>query len=177
MTIEGSCLFVADIALGADGKVYFTDSDTGILWIYSNGELKNWISEGLNRPNGLYIEDDRVLLTSSGSQDLKIIDKTTGTFETVTTEIGHGDGVEFTGNKGHHITSNWAGEIFLILPDYGKVSLLKTSNRDYSGLKIRCLLTILAGFCLVFQKSPVVFSKSEVLLTVVGKWVGFCWFV
>ena len=133
--VEGAS-FLNDIAIGADGKVYFSDSDTGFLWIYSNGTIKSWITEGLDRPNGLFVEETRVLLTSAGSQDLKIIDKTTGTFKTVTTEIGQGDGVEFTGNEGHYITSSWAGEIFLIFPDYTKVSLLKTSDQEINTADI-----------------------------------------
>ncbi|MCK4747419.1 MAG: hypothetical protein KAT15_10300 [Bacteroidales bacterium] len=133
--VEGAS-FLNDIAVGADGKVYFSDSDTGFLWIYSNGELRSWITEGLERPNGLYIEDTRVLLTSSGSQDLKVIDKSTGKIETVTTEIGHGDGIEFTGKEGHYITSSWAGEVFLIFPDYSKVSLLKTSDQKINSADI-----------------------------------------
>ena len=133
--VEGAS-FLNDVAVGADGKVYFSDSDTGIIWIYSNGELTSWITEGLERPNGLYIEEDRVLLASSGSQDLKIIDKSTGTYKTVTTEIGAGDGVEFTGKKGHYITSSWTGEVFLILPDYTKVSLLKTSDQEINSADI-----------------------------------------
>lgn len=133
--VEGAS-FLNDIAIGADGKVYFSDSDTGFLWIYSGGTIKSWITEGLDRPNGLFVEEKRVLLTSAGSQDLKIIDKTTGTFKTVTTEIGQGDGVEFTGNKGHYITSSWAGEIFLIFPDYTKVSLLKTSDQEINTADI-----------------------------------------
>ncbi len=133
--VEGAS-FLNDIAIGAEGKVYFSDSDTGFLWIYSNGKLKSWITEGLDRPNGLFVEETRVLLTSAGSQDLKIINKSTGTFETVTTEIGQGDGVEFTGNKGHYITSSWAGEVFLIFPDYSKVSLLKTSDQKINTADI-----------------------------------------
>jgi len=133
--VEGAS-FLNDIALDADGKVYLSDSDTGILWIYSNGELRSWISDGLNRPNGLYVEDTRVLLTCSGSQDLKIIDKTTGAIKVVTTGIGHGDGVEFTGKEGHYITSSWAGEVFLIFPDYSKVSLLKTSDQEINSADI-----------------------------------------
>lgn len=135
ITVDGAT-FLNDVAVGADGKVYFSDSDTGIIWIYSNGELKSWITEGLERPNGLFIEEDRVLLASSGSQDLKIIDKSTGTYKTVTSEIGHGDGVEFTGKEGHYITSSWAGEVFLILPDYTKVSLLKTSDQEINSADI-----------------------------------------
>ncbi len=128
--------FLNDVAIDSEGKVYISDSDTGILWIYNKGELVSWITEGLSRPNGLFIEETRVLLTSSGSEDLKIIDKTTGEFEVVTTEIGIGDGIEFTGKEGHYITSSWSGEVFLILPDYSKVSLLKTSEQEINSADI-----------------------------------------
>lgn len=133
--VEGAS-FLNDIAIGADGKIYFTDSDTGIVWIYSDGDLKQWLTEGLSRPNGLYIEADRVLLTSSGSQDLRIINKVTGEMNVVTTEIGHGDGIEFTGKEGYYITSSWSGEVFLIKPDYSKVSLLKTSDQEINSADI-----------------------------------------
>jgi hypothetical protein len=133
--VEGAA-FLNDVAVGADGKVYFSDSDTGILWIYSDGELKPWITEGLDRPNGLCVEGSRVLLTSSGSQDLKIIDKSTGSVETVTTGIGVGDGIEFTGEEGTYLTSSWAGEVFLIHPDFSKVSLLKTSDQGINSADI-----------------------------------------
>jgi WD40 repeat protein len=133
--VEGAS-FLNDVAVGSDGKVYFTDSDTGVLWIYQKGDLTMWITEGLNRPNGLYVEEDRILLTSSGSSDLKIFDKSTGEFKVVTTEIGHGDGIEFTGKEGHYLTSSWAGEIFLIFPDFSKVSLLKTSDKEVNSADI-----------------------------------------
>jgi hypothetical protein len=130
--VEGAS-FLNDISIDADGTVYFSDSDTGILWKYSNGTLTPWVQEGLERPNGLFVEKERVLLTSSGSQDLKVINKSTGAFETVTTEIGFGDGIEFTGKKGHYIVSSWAGEVFLIFPDFTKVSLLKTSDQEINS--------------------------------------------
>ena len=133
--VEGAS-FLNDVAVSTDGKVYFSDSDTGNLWIYSDGELTPWITEGLERPNGLYVEKDRVLLTSSGSQDLRVIDRSSAEMETVTTGIGAGDGVEFTGNEGYYLTSSWAGEVFLIYPDYSKVSLLKTSDREINSADI-----------------------------------------
>ncbi len=133
--VEGAT-FLNDVAVSPDGKVYFTDSDTGYIWIYSGGKLQKWITEGLERPNGLYIEEDRVLLTSSGSQDLKIINRSTGEAKVVTTDIGHGDGIEFTGTKGFYITSSWSGEVFLISPDYNKLSLLKTSDQEINSADI-----------------------------------------
>lgn len=128
--------FLNDVAVGSDGTVYFTDSNTGIIWTYSDGELNSWISSGLSRPNGLFVENDRVLLTSSGSEDLKIIDKSTGEMETVTSGIGRGDGVEYTGMEGYYLTSSWSGEVFLIYPDYSKVSLLKTSDQEINSADI-----------------------------------------
>ena len=132
----GGASFLNDIAIDTDGTVYFTDSDTGWIWKYKEGKMELWITEGLERPNGLYIEDSRVLLTSSGSSDLKVIDKATGEYKTVTTDIGHGDGVEFTGKEGHYIVTSWAGEIFLVLPDHSKVSLLKTSDQKVNSADI-----------------------------------------
>ncbi|MFH0756977.1 MAG: gluconolaconase [Bacteroidota bacterium] len=125
-----------DVAVGEDGKVYFSDSGTGWLWICENGETKPWIREGLQRPNGLFVEEARVLLASSESSDLKVIDKATGTFETVTTGIGQGDGVESTGQEGTYIVTSWAGEIFLVLPDFSKVTLLKTSDQGINSADI-----------------------------------------
>jgi dipeptidyl aminopeptidase/acylaminoacyl peptidase len=133
--VEGATM-LNDVAVGADGKVYFSDSDQGVVWIYGDGALKQWITEGLERPNGLYVEQDRVLLTSSGSHDLKVINRLTGNVETVTTGIGAGDGVEYTGNKGYYLTSSWTGEVFLIRPDYSKVSLLNTSDREINSADI-----------------------------------------
>jgi len=135
LDIEGAS-FLNDVAMGIDGKVYFTDSDTGYIWVYHNGKAEAWITGGLERPNGLFVEKSRVLLTSSGSSDLKIIDKSTASFETVTTEIGHGDGIEYTGREGYYLTSDWSGEIFLIFPDFTKISLLKTSNREINSADI-----------------------------------------
>lgn len=133
--VEGAS-FLNDISIDDDGTVYLSDSDTGILWKFSNGVFTPWVTEGLERPNGLFVERDRVLLTSSLSQDLKVIDKATGEYETVTTGIGRGDGIEFTGKEGHYIVSSWAGEVFLVLPDFSKVSLLKTSEQEINSADI-----------------------------------------
>jgi sugar lactone lactonase YvrE len=133
--VEGAS-FLNDIDINADGEVFFSDSDTGAIWIYSNGTLRKWITVDSSRPNGLFTEENRVLLTCSESQDLKIIDRTTGEAKTVTTGIGRGDGVEYTGRKGYYLTSSWSGELFLILPDFSKISLLKTSDQGMNSADI-----------------------------------------
>jgi len=133
--VEGAS-FLNDIAIDTDGTIYFSDSNTGWIWTFKDGQTTPWIEGEFDRPNGLLIEKERVLLTSSGSSDMKVIDKVTREYETVTTEIGHGDGVEFTGKEGHYIVTSWAGEIFLVLPDFSRVSLLKTSDQEINSADI-----------------------------------------
>ena len=160
LDIEGAS-FLNDVAMSIDGKVYFTDSDTGYIWVYSQGKAEAWITGGLERPNGLCVEKSRVLLTSSGSSDLKIIDKSTGSFETVTTEIGHGDGIEYTGSAGHYLASSWSGEIFMIFPDFSKVSLLKTSDQEINSADIGFNQTDQVVYVPTFFDNRVVAYKLE----------------
>jgi len=125
-----------DIAIDANGKIYFTDSGKGWIWTMENGKPEKWIEGEFERPNGLFIEEDRVLLVSSGSQDFTVISLVDGTREIVTKEIGHGDGVEFIGEEGHYLVTSWSGEIFIILPDFSKISLLKTSDQGVNTADI-----------------------------------------
>jgi len=133
--VEGAA-FLNDVAIDINGKVYFSDSGTGKIHIYNNGEVKEWITEGLERPNGLFIEEDRIMLTSSGSSDLKVINPETAEYTTVTEGIGAGDGVEYTGYEGYYITSDWNGEVFLIKPDFTKESLLRTKDDKINSADI-----------------------------------------
>lgn len=133
--VEGAS-FLNDIAIDSDGTVYFSDSDSGWIWTHKDGLTSPWIEGDFQRPNGLLIENDRVLLTNSGSSDMMVIDKVTREYKTVTTDIGHGDGVEFTGKEGHYLVSSWAGEIFLVLPDFSRITLLKTSEQEINSADI-----------------------------------------
>lgn len=133
--VDGA-VFLNDIAVDKDGIVFFTDSKTNKIHTYKEGQISEWISEGLEGPNGLYIEEDYVMLTSMSSSDLKLINKETGEMKTVTTEIGAGDGIEYTGIEGYYVTSDWNGELFLIHPDFSKESLLKTSDQKINSADI-----------------------------------------
>ena len=131
LPVEGAS-FLNDIDISEDGKVYFSDSNTGRLWIHEGGETALWL-EGFERPNGLLVEKERVLLTSSGSSDLRSINRASGTDEVITTEIGAGDGLRFTGLEGHYLVSSWMGEVFLVFPDGSKQTLLLTSDQEINS--------------------------------------------
>ncbi len=133
--VEGAS-FLNDVTVTPFGRVYFSDSNTGKIHMYEDDKVTDWISEGLERPNGLFWEDSRILLTSSGSSDLKIVDPKTAEFVSVTENIGAGDGVEYTGYEGFYVTSDWNGELFLIYPDFSKQSLLKTKDEEINSADI-----------------------------------------
>ncbi len=129
--------FLNDIAVTPDGKVYFSDSNTGKIHIYNKGNLEEWVSEGLQRPNGLYIENERILLASSGSNDLKEINPATGKATILATGLGAGDGVEFTGIENLYLVSDWNGEVFLVnTEDDSTLSLLKTKDQKINTADI-----------------------------------------
>ena len=128
--------YLNDMAADTNGDLYFSDSESHSIYRYRDGEAEVWLAEGLSRPNGLYIEKDRVLLTSSISQDFVSIDKTSKTKEIITTEIGRGDGLVYTGMPGYYIVSDWSGEVFIILPDKRKLSLLRTKDMGVNSADI-----------------------------------------
>ena len=119
--VEGA-VFLNDISIDMTGLVYFTDSQAGKIYTYSDGKVSEWIS-GVPGANGLYCEESRILLASSAFNS---VDPATGAVTMLTDSIGHGDGIEFTGIPGYYLVSDWTGEIFLVNPGYKKKSLLQT---------------------------------------------------
>lgn len=109
--------FLNDLAIDKDGKVYFTDSETGKIHTYENGVVAEWIIEGLERPNGLYNEENDMLLASSGSGDVRRIDKSSREMTIIAEGIGRGDGMSYSGIESYYLVSSWSGEIFVIGQD------------------------------------------------------------
>ena len=127
--------FLNDVAVDKNGDVYFSDSEGKIIYRYKNGETEAWINEGLDRPNGLLVEDGRVLLASSGSGEFLSIDKNSMSRETIASGIGHGDGLTSTGINNTYLVSDWSGEVFLIT-DNNKISLLDTKEKNINSADI-----------------------------------------
>lgn len=121
--------FVNDLAISKDGVVYFSDSRVGKLHTYEDGVVSEWITEGLDRPNGVFVEGDIVWLASSGSGDVRKINKESGEMEVIAEGIGAGDGIEFSGIEGYYLVSDWNGEIFMIGQDTVQ-SLLNTKDLE-----------------------------------------------
>ncbi len=125
VVIEGAGM-INDITSDREGNLYISDTDSGKIYKYSGGNLSIWLGEGLDRPNGLLVEDERLLLASMGSMDLVSIDISKKQKKLLVEDINRGDGIAWAGMKGYYFVSDWSGRIFLVNEEIGKVTLLDT---------------------------------------------------
>ncbi|WP_192348105.1 SMP-30/gluconolactonase/LRE family protein [Algoriphagus sp. Y33] len=106
--VEGAG-FLNDLATD-DGKVYFTDMNTGKVHLLDAGKIST-VTEGHESINGIAIGNDGAIygLDKSG---LKILNAD-GSSEIVNKTVTGGDGLVILAD-GKYIASRWAGEIYFV---------------------------------------------------------------
>jgi sugar lactone lactonase YvrE len=124
--VEGA-VFLNDLAITKDGKVYFSDSRANKVQTYQDGEITDWIPE-LEGPNGLYNEDDHMIVGAQGPGEVRRVNKGTGEYEVIATGI-RADGIEYTGIDNYYIVSEWSGRIHIIGNDTIQ-TLLDTEEQE-----------------------------------------------
>jgi len=127
--IEGAKM-INDISSDNNGNLYISDTDAAKIYFFSDNAITDWLAEGLNGPNGLLFDGDRLLVASQGSQDFASVDLETKNRLVLTEGVNRGDGIAFTGITGYYLLSDWAGEIFMINPDNSKSSLINTKEQS-----------------------------------------------
>lgn len=110
--LEGA-LMLNDITVNNQGKVYFTDMDTNKIYTLNEGKIELWKDSDLTNPNGLLIEEERLLVASMGTGTLKAYDLKTKKPSQLAEGLGKGDGLVKL-NSGNYVVSDWRGEIFHI---------------------------------------------------------------
>ncbi|OFY59652.1 MAG: hypothetical protein A2X04_13250, partial [Bacteroidetes bacterium GWF2_41_9] len=95
-----------DITSDSKGNLYITDSDANKILKYSNGSLSDWLTTGLNLPNGLLAESNRLLLASMGSQDMVAIDLNSKAVTKLADSLGAADGISYTGISDYYIVTD-----------------------------------------------------------------------
>lgn len=126
--IEGAGM-LNDITTDAEGNVYISDSDANKIYLYSKGSITEWLSTGLDKPNGLLSESGRMLLSSMGSMDMVSIDPVSKSVTKLADSLGMADGISYSGKEGYYIVTDWNGEIFMVNPDKTRTSLLNTKDQ------------------------------------------------
>jgi hypothetical protein len=124
-----------DITVGGDGTVYISGSSSNTIYELKDGEVAEFLVGGEERFNGLYWEEERLLLLTSGSSMFKAIDWETKTVSVISENMGHGDGIVALGN-GNYITSSWAGAIFYVSSNGDVTKLLDTEAINVNAADI-----------------------------------------
>jgi hypothetical protein len=121
-----------------------------------------WLTEGLNGPNGLLMDGERILVASQGSSDFRAIDISLKTASLITDSVGRGDGIAFTGIDGYYFLTDWSGEIFMINPDNSRKSLLVSRDQASNTADIEYLWDYSLLLVPTFFKNCIVAYKVSV---------------
>jgi hypothetical protein len=118
-----------DIALGADGTIYVSDSKDRKIYSVRDGKA-TLVVEGLKAPNGVHVRDGQLFFMDNGS--LYRLGADNAKVLVSTGKEGNGDGLESVGG-GEFVISYWQGVIDLAKADGSREVLLDTSAAKISS--------------------------------------------
>ncbi len=128
ITVKGAS-GLNDITPGDQGDVYISDSNEGKIFRYVNGAVSVFHDDAPGRPNGLLMDQGKLLTAFSQASEFVRYDPATLEKTVIATGIGAGDGVTPTNDPGVYLVSDWNGEIFVISTDGMKQSILNTKDQ------------------------------------------------
>ncbi|MEE9319737.1 MAG: hypothetical protein V3U76_04755 [Granulosicoccus sp.] len=130
--------FMNDVAADQSGIIYVTDMVTNTIHKLADGALSAWVNdEALENPNGLFVEDGRLVVGAWGTMTdgfstevpghLKTVSLTDGSIDSLGdgSAIGNLDGVEPDGNGSYYVTDWMAGELLHVSPSGTSETLVK----------------------------------------------------
>ena len=124
--------FLNDVAVDINGDVLFTDTGSDQIMKLSDGEVSIWKKvEGLN-PNGIFIEEDRILIISYGLGEFYAFDRETREQKILATGIIGGDGI--VAIEEGYIISTWPGEIYFVPKNQNGGKATKILDTKEAGL-------------------------------------------
>ncbi|NND35457.1 MAG: CapA family protein [Saprospiraceae bacterium] len=109
-------VFLNDISVSPDGMVFSNDAD-GHQTYWLQGDSFTIFSADVTqgRPNGIWAENDRLLIATSNSHQLLSVDRGDRKPTLLANTIGRGDGIEGLGH-GDYFVSDYSGRIFYFSP-------------------------------------------------------------
>ncbi|MGB8273997.1 MAG: SMP-30/gluconolactonase/LRE family protein [Alphaproteobacteria bacterium] len=149
--------FLNDVAIDAKGRVYVSDMMDDAIYRLENGRLGLWVKDPkLASPNGLLVENDRLVVGSWGVMTDGFATKTPGHLVAVSmtdgkvTDLGspqpfgNVDGVEPDGQGNYFVTDWMAGVLYHVSPTGTVKELLKLhqGSADLTYLPDRKLLIV-----------------------------------
>ncbi len=118
-----------DITPDNNGGIFISDSNGGKIFQYSDGKVTEYNGDVPGRPNGVFVDQGKLLVAFSQASEFVGYDLKTKEKTVIAKGIGAGDGIAPTYEAGTYLVSDWNGEIFAITPDGNKQSLLMTKDQ------------------------------------------------
>ena len=137
--------FLNDISIAPDGTIFISDSHGNKIYVLKNGKVNVWLdNERLDNPNGLYVENKKLLIGIKNS--VLSVDIKTKDVKTYIKNTGGIDGL-VPDEQGNYLISDWSGKVHLISPGKEKVLLFDTTSdkinaADIDYIKDRKLLLV-----------------------------------
>ncbi|MFC2083711.1 SMP-30/gluconolactonase/LRE family protein [Bacteroidota bacterium] len=141
-------MFLNDIAIDNEGKIYVSDSRKNVIWRYSDETAEEWLSgEEVTDPNVLYFYGGKLFFGNSGDQSLKSVNLSDKSIKTIAKfETGFIDGFRID-NNGNYLVSLWKGKLYSVTPKGEVTKILDTTtpgfySADFEYIKEKNLLLI-----------------------------------
>jgi len=134
--------FLNDVAAAGNGDIYVSDTGANTIYKLSDGSFGVWLKDDrLDSPNGLLVEQDRLLVASMGpfnSPDnarLSAVSLSSKTITNITPEpAGKLDGLE-TGLDGDYYVTDWPNGGLLRITTDGRVKKLLELEKGSADLE------------------------------------------
>ncbi|CAN5622037.1 gluconolaconase [soil metagenome] len=135
--VEGA-EFLNDITVARTGEVYISDSDANLVFRIRLGMPPMvWMTDdsGLNRPNGLLIEEERLLLANMAEGTLNLVNPESKEMREWVSGVNSADGIARVGENNYFV-SNWNGEVWFIDFKGSKQKVLDTKDEKVNAADI-----------------------------------------
>jgi hypothetical protein len=152
--------FLNDIAIDESGTIYISDTGANIIFSIANDAPANWLSQGMNGPNGLIASNTALYLVEFGSGNFYNINKETKALELVKSGFTEADGiVRMSDNE--WLISGFSGEIYLLNAD-GKRLLIDTKASGINAADLGYIADSKTVLVPTFSNNTVAGYKFEI---------------
>jgi len=139
---DPQAIFLNDVAVDQEGRVYVSDysGKNSIIYQLNQDKLEIWVKEKeIDKPNGLYISGNELIVGNSGDGKIKAIHLEKRTIRTVSV-VGSGiDGLKMD-SEGNFIVSDWAGKTSWISKEGQVIELINTTQQKVNAADLEFII-------------------------------------
>jgi sugar lactone lactonase YvrE len=155
--------FLNDVAADSSGNIYVSDmsSENSVIYKLIQGKMTVWMKgKEIINPNGLFMEEKRLVVGNSGDGSLKAIGLTDKKIKTIA-KVGSGiDGLRSDG-KGNYFISDWKGKTSMVTASGKVIVLLDTTASKINSADLEYVKSIRLLLLPTFFDNRVVAYKVE----------------